>query len=257
MRKNTASLALIAVLVVGGLCAGRALGQATSQSPDVAKAAADLKAAMQNILFPPIRNAQTEIRADGIIVQRDANGGAFVYQIDGPGVGIYRDAGGSTSTIEIDEKGNTVTTDTNGVRTVSDPNTNPLLAQKKMMSEAMKKALGATDEEWKVLEPRIEKVKNLSKSIRSGGGMMIYGRMMDNGFEFGGKVSDVQKAARELARVLASKDSSPGDIKAAITALHEAKAKAKIELEKALKDLKEIISIRQEAQLIQMGVLTE
>ena len=254
MQKSTTLMALIAVLVVGGLYTGSALGQGASPSPDVAKVAADLKAAIQNL--PPIRNAQTEIRADGIIVQRDANGGAFVYQIDGPGVGIYRDAGGSTSTIEIDEKGNTVTTDMNGVRTVSDPNTNPLLAQKKMMSEAMKKALGATDEEWKVLEPRIEKVKNLSKSIRSGD-MMLYGRMIDNGFEFGGKVSDVQKAARELARVLASKDSSPGDIKAAITALHEAKAKAKIELEKALKDLKEIISIRQEAQLIQMGVLTE
>ena len=42
----------------------------------------------------------------------------------------------------------------------------------------MQKALGATDEEWKALQPRVEKVAKLLMESRGMGGMMLMGGMM-------------------------------------------------------------------------------
>jgi hypothetical protein len=42
----------------------------------------------------------------------------------------------------------------------------------------MQKALGATDEEWKALQPRVEKVAKLLMESRGMGGMMMMGGMM-------------------------------------------------------------------------------
>ena len=39
---------------------------------------------------------------------------------------------------------------------------------RQQMTDRMKQALGATDEEWKVLQPRIEKVQTLSRQTRGG-----------------------------------------------------------------------------------------
>ena len=136
--------------------------------------------------------------------------------------------------------------DPNAMRGMAfDPN-----SYRKMMSDFQKRQLGATDEEWTVLEPKLEKVQKLNNEVRNGAMMGMY--MMG---PMGAGESDVAKAARELAKVLKNKDASPGDIKSAVTALRDAKAKAKIELEKAQKELKELLTIRQEALLIQQGQL--
>lgn len=43
--------------------------------------------------------------------------------------------------------------------------------------------------------------------------------------------------------------------KAALTALREARAKAREELEKAQKELKDLLTLKQEARLVTMGLL--
>ncbi|MEX0775571.1 MAG: hypothetical protein WD042_07630 [Phycisphaeraceae bacterium] len=123
------------------------------------------------------------------------------------------------------------------------------------MNERMKEALGASDEEWKVLQPRVEKVTTLQRDARGSG---FAGRRR------GGPEADaanqppqtpVAKAAEELRTTLEDDKASNDVIKAKLEALRKARADAKVALEAAQKDLREIVSLRQEAQLVSMGIL--
>ena len=129
------------------------------------------------------------------------------------------------------------------------------------MEQRMKEALGVTDEEWKVLQPRLEKVTTLSRETRSAGGMrMLFGRggrrdrRTDEG-EATRPPSEVAKALQALQTTLENKEAAPEEIKAKLTALREAREKAKQELAKAQDALREIVTQRQEAQLVMMGHL--
>lgn len=128
-----------------------------------------------------------------------------------------------------------------------DPNT-----FRKAASDRMRQSLGATEEEWTVLEPKIEKVQTLSMQAR--GGMMMGMGMMGMGGR-GGEPTDMMKASQALTKVLQNKDAAASEIKTALQVLRDAKAKAKAELEQAQKELKEVLSVRQEALLVQMGLL--
>ena len=124
----------------------------------------------------------------------------------------------------------------------------------------MKEALGCTDEEFKVLQPKLEKVQTLSRDLRGGGmGGMMGGRGARNGPGGGAPAAepttDVGKAAAALTKGLANKDAPAEEIKTALQALRDAKAKVKTELEAAVKALKEVLTVRQEAQMVQMGVI--
>lgn len=142
---------------------------------------------------------------------------------------------------------------------------------RKMMTDRMKETLGVTNEdEWKVMEPKLEKVMTLSMQSRFGGGMMgMMGGRGNRGNRGGDtnatnppppppanpNASEVQKKSEALTKVLANKEAKPEEIAAALTALREAKAAARAELEKAQKDLKEVLTARQEAQLVTFGML--
>jgi hypothetical protein len=135
------------------------------------------------------------------------------------------------------------------------------------MTDRMKQALGATDEEWKVLQPRIEKVQTLSRQTRGGGmGFMFSGRRSGGDNREGDKPqsdrppsdrpqSEVEKKVEGLQKVLENKDAKPEEIKASLAALREARAKARIDLEAAQKELREVITLRQEGQFVSMGIL--
>jgi DNA repair exonuclease SbcCD ATPase subunit len=143
---------------------------------------------------------------------------------------------------------------------------------RQQMSDRMKQALGASDEEWKILQPRIEKVQTLSRQTRGGGmGSMLSGRRGggpgggDNKRE-GDKAqsdrpqsdrpqSEVEKKVESLQKVLENKDAKPEEIKASLASLREARAKARLDLEAAQKELREIVTLRQEGQLVSMGLL--
>ena len=144
---------------------------------------------------------------------------------------------------------------------------------RKEASKRMQEQMGATDDEWKVLEPKIQKVRELQQASRGGfgggfGGMGGFGNRGNRGprgdrpagetpatTQPAEKVSETQKAADALREALKNKDAKPEDLTKALTALRAARAKAKAELDKARKELQEVLTVRQEAALVSSGVL--
>lgn len=139
----------------------------------------------------------------------------------------------------------------------------------------MKNELGATDEEWQVIKPKIEKVwttQFASLTSRFGGFGRGRGgdraadrggdRGGDRGAERGGDrggdaqaQSPTRLAQRELNDALENKDTPAEQIVAKLAALREARAKAKAELEAAQSDLQSVLTPRQEAALVAAGTL--
>jgi hypothetical protein len=129
------------------------------------------------------------------------------------------------------------------------------------MEARMKEQLGVNDDEWKVLQPKLEKV-NTARNETRGGGFGGFGRNRggNNGGGNNGGTSDqpqsaVSKASSELRATLEKKDAPADEINAKLAALREARAKAKADLEAAQKELKEVLTARQEAVLVSMGTL--
>ncbi len=122
------------------------------------------------------------------------------------------------------------------------------------MDKQLRDSLGVTDDaEWKVLQPKIEKVQTLQRDGRGGMGFMFRGRGGpggDQGAPADRPQSEVQKKLADLQKALDNKDSKPEDIKGALTAYREARAANKAELEKAQKDLKGVVTPKQEAVLV-------
>lgn len=142
----------------------------------------------------------------------------------------------------------------------------------RMMTERMKAQIGATDEQWKDIQPRLQKVMNLSRQLNAPGrGMMFAGRRQPGGpgtADQGAgqrtrpgtgraqtEQSAVGKATEELREVLRNEEATSEQIKTKLTALRTAKEKAQKELETAQKDLKQKLTVKQEAFLVLSGYL--
>lgn len=134
---------------------------------------------------------------------------------------------------------------------------------RRMMAERLKEILEVSDEDWKVLEPRLTKVFTLSRQTSGMGGMrtLFRGRGdRDRGGRMQGREdtreqTEVGKSIEELRKLLENKEAKPEEIKKKLTALREAREKTKQELAKAQQELRKILSLRQEAQLVLMGLL--
>lgn len=135
-------------------------------------------------------------------------------------------------------------------------------------SEArMKEALAATEDEWKVIQPRLEGVRKAQENARGGRG--FFGGFMDPRRERPGEPqgstrpgggpertqTDVEKKTETLRELLQKQDAKPAEIKEALTALRDARKKADAELAKARSSLREVLSQRQEAVMVLMGML--
>lgn len=143
---------------------------------------------------------------------------------------------------------------------------------RQQMMDRIKQEMGATDDEFAALQPKIEKVMQLNRDANGGGmGGMMGGRRNRGGNNAGGangttaspntqdpnapQLSVVQQAQRDLRTTLDNKDAKPEDIKAKLDALRDAKSKAKDDLTSAQKDLQSLLTQRQEAVLVMMGLL--
>lgn len=141
-----------------------------------------------------------------------------------------------------------------------------------MMEQRMQEQLGATAEEWKVLGPRVMKVMTLSRQVNTPGGGMFRMGMGRRGGQQGGQAGPggpagrrgpfgqgeptaVDTASDALQTTLENTAANADEIKAKLTALRAAKEKAKAELATAQQDLKQVLTLRQEAQLVLMGML--
>jgi len=143
--------------------------------------------------------------------------------------------------------------------TQAQQNRDPAQFRERMMT-AIKERMGATDDEWKVLQPKIEKVQTAQRNARGGG--FGFGGGGRGGNRGGGDAaaapenqSAAAKASSELRTTLENKDASADDIKAKLAALREAREKGKAEVAAAQKELKEVLTQRQEAVLVTMGML--
>lgn len=142
------------------------------------------------------------------------------------------------------------------------------------MDERMQEQLEVTDAEWKVIKPRFQKVTDLSRQAMGGGG----GRGGMMGMMFGGRggrggqggagdqqrrprpesdrpQNDVQKANEALATLLEGENPSPDQIKAKLAALRGAREKAKQQLATAQGELRQLLTLKQEASLVMMGIM--
>jgi len=157
-------------------------------------------------------------------------------------------------------------------------NFDPAQMRQRMM-DRMKEQLGADDAAWKVLEPRLTKVMEANRQVGGGGrgGMMgMMGGMRGQrggqggpgaadaggapaqqrrGAGPGGEQTALDKAMTQLRTTLENSSASPEEIKTQLTAVRQAREKAKQDLAAAQADLKKILTVRQEAVLVEMGQL--
>ena len=139
----------------------------------------------------------------------------------------------------------------------------------RMMTERMKGQLGASDDQWKVIQPQLQKVMNLSRQVNARGRGMMFGGPGGPGGrgQAGGQrtrpgtdqpereLSAVEKTTEELQEVLSSESATSDQIKAKLAALRTAKEKATKDLTAAQNELKKNLTVKQEAILVLSGYL--
>ena len=118
--------------------------------------------------------------------------------------------------------------------------------------QRVKDSLGATDDEWKIIEPKLTKVTDLSRELAP-----ARGRGMRGGPGGGAAPAapttpptDVEKARTALQTAVDDAASTPATIKEKLAALRTAKEKVRTQLDKATADLKSVLSAKQEALLV-------
>ncbi len=165
------------------------------------------------------------------------------------------------------------TPDATAAAASASPNASPALDRmeqfRQRMNERLKTELKASDEEWTVIQPLLEKVQNkirdASPFLR---GFGRGGRPRNAGANAEG--SPGQAAASPdprpmhggdspemsaLRAALESDSSAPADIQTKLAALRESRKKATADLEAARQDLVKVLTQRQEATLVLIGIL--
>jgi hypothetical protein len=110
--------------------------------------------------------------------------------------------------------------------------------------EDLKRQLEVSDQEWTAIKPRVEAVYNLMQPQPQFGGP---GNMRP--------MSPVDRGKSELRGVLSDKNAAADQIKAKLTALRAAQVNANQELARARQNLRQIMTLRQEATLVLNGLL--
>ncbi len=150
---------------------------------------------------------------------------------------------------------------------------------RQMMMEGLRQQLQVGEEEWRVLGPRLERVTELSREVamgrmrmmRGGAGPMGLGAMRrgreaepphrprtgapGRAWERDPETSAVARASDELEETLNNPQATPEQIRARLTALRQARERARQELERAREEVRQLVTQRQEAQLVLMGIL--
>jgi hypothetical protein len=109
--------------------------------------------------------------------------------------------------------------------------------------EDLQEQLDFSDQEWTVVKPRLEAVYSLRHSgARAGPGNES-------------KRTEVEQKSSELRGLLRNEGAATDQIKAGLTALRAAKERARQELATAQQNLRQILTLRQEALLVLNGLL--
>ncbi|MCX7012663.1 MAG: hypothetical protein NTW86_08905 [Candidatus Sumerlaeota bacterium] len=154
------------------------------------------------------------------------------------------------------------------------------------MLDGIHQQLGATDEEWKAIEPLLKDVMQKQSEARMADFGSMFGRMFGRGGDRGGAggpgspgapggrdqgQQGGQEAQRggpggdrgrpqspevdALRQTLESTTATPEEIKAKLEALRKARTAKEDALKKSRNALREVLTVKQEAQLVLMGIL--
>lgn len=126
----------------------------------------------------------------------------------------------------------------------------PAQMQERML-QAQKEQLKVSDEEWTVLKPLVQAVTQKQWEQR-----MSRFRGMGRRGRGGGDGEDNSPAEVKALRAALEDENTPAaDIQAKLKAVRDANKAREAELEKAREQLRQVLTARQEAQLVLMGVL--
>ena len=126
----------------------------------------------------------------------------------------------------------------------------------KRMNERLKASLKVTDEEWSVMQPLIEKVQTKQRDAmgsRFGGGRPRGDN--NSGGASSGPARPGEAESNALRTAVENEGTSPEEIKAKLAAVRNQRQKAAGELAQAREELKKVVTVRQEATLVSMGLL--
>ena len=134
------------------------------------------------------------------------------------------------------------------------------------MMDRMRDQLGASADEWEVMKPRIEKVMQIQRDIGRGafrfGGRGRDGRPGRRAAEPGDAaardarpVPETVQKSRALRELLENIDADAEAINEALTELRTARQNAEAKLATARQELRDILTLRQEALLVIAGLL--
>jgi len=161
-----------------------------------------------------------------------------------------------------------------------------------MIAQRLKQLMGATDDEWTIIGPKVLKVVSLASSQTRGfqmrslmGGANQQGSPNQGGSNqgasnqgaanqgtsnqgasqgnfqgrgmgmMGASTSSDSKALEELQALATNKDASAARIKEKMNEVRKEKEESRQKLAKAQKELRELLSLRQEAVLVSAGLL--
>ena len=150
-------------------------------------------------------------------------------------------------------------------------NIDPAEFRQRMMDNYRERLEIKGDDEWKAIQPLIEKVTEARREVGFGGGGFAFGRGGGGGRRGGGN-GDAQAngnnqggrrgfpggepsaEAEELQKAIDS-NASKDELKAKLTKFREARKDKEAKLAKAQEDLKKVLSVKQEAAAVLMGLL--
>jgi len=127
-----------------------------------------------------------------------------------------------------------------------------------MRLQTIQQTLGSTDDEFAALSPKILQVLTFLQRLNAGGGgtaISIHERAGQAQNPDGSPPSPAQQAHADLQYTVDKPDSTPELIKAKLEAYRSVVAKVKEDLAAAQKDLLAVLTQKQEAQLVLLGVL--
>jgi hypothetical protein len=126
------------------------------------------------------------------------------------------------------------------------------------------------DDEWKAIQPLIEKVSEARRDVAFGGGGFGFGRggggrrgggnndAQANGTNQGGRRGfpggEPSPEAEELQKAIDS-NASKEELKTKLAKVREARKEKEAKLAKAQEDLKKVLTVKQEATAVLMGLL--
>jgi len=123
------------------------------------------------------------------------------------------------------------------------------------MNEYLKTALKVSDEEWSVIQPLLETVQTKQRETLTTRFSFMGGRRNGGDRPNRPDSKPVSPETDSLKTALETEGSTPVEIKSRLEAVRAARKKALAELDQAREELRKVLTQRQEATLVMVGVL--